>query len=283
MPQSWEDLIALNPASDRIGSTVGFAMDHRTERVANRFKALNFISAVEKDDRLLPCSEAREGYYGDLHFNYWLSGLMDSCTLINLYRERTQVLPHRYLDFGGASGRVARHMAIQHCVPEVYLADINREHVNFNNQYLSGLVRSFQCTSIPHLPFADEYFDLVSAFSVFSHIESFDDTWLLELKRILRPGGLIILTANIDTFQDVTNDWPVYRRLVGHVDFDQSQLGKPLTDDRLVVRWNSNGSYSSIVFLKSEYIERRWKPFFDSIEVVPYLTQFQSGVICRVR
>ena len=52
-------------------------------------------------------------------------------------------------------------------------------------------------TTAPHLPFEDRYFDLIYCGSVFTHIDhDLADAWLLELKRIIRPGGRVYITVH---------------------------------------------------------------------------------------
>jgi SAM-dependent methyltransferase len=276
----WEEQVSLFPGSDEIREQIEPASAYRDEKIIHkRFQEMEFEKALENDTYPLPSAKAREGYYGDHHLSYWLSGLRDCNDLIKIYEEKTGSKPKSYMDFGGASGRVARHMSLQHDVPDVWISDINREHINFVSHVFKGALRGVQCQSIPHLPFEDNSFDLISAFSVFSHIESFDETWLLEMRRVLKPGGTLIITANIDTFQDIRPGWPVHKALVNHPDFDKTTLEKPLEQPRLVVRWNAQGSYSSVVFVRSDYAETHWKPMFGNMEIVPYLTQFQSGVV----
>ncbi|MEZ5881798.1 MAG: methyltransferase domain-containing protein [Nitratireductor sp.] len=41
----------------------------------------------------------------------------------------------------------------------------------------------------------DNYFDLVTAFSVFTHIDVFETAFVAEIRRILKPGGLACLTV----------------------------------------------------------------------------------------
>lgn len=275
----WEEQVSLFPSSDKIREQIDPARAYFGEALQARFAKMDYLLALERDLFPLPSTKAREGYYGDYHLNYWLSGLKDSIELIDIYRRKVGGRPASYMDFGGASGRVARHMALQHEIPDVWISDINREHVNFVLHVFKARLKALQCLSIPHLPFEDSSFDLISAFSVFSHIESFDETWLLELRRILKPGGLLIVTANVDTFQDIKLGWPVYKALVNHPKFDEKLLGKPLQCPRIVVRWNEQGSYSSVVFMRSDYVLERWAPMFGNVEIVPYVTQFQTGVI----
>lgn len=280
MTSTWEDMVSLNPGRDDYVTPVQPAAHYLGEKLQPRLQ-IPHAEEVLRDPYPLPATKGREGYYGEFHLNYWMSGLKDSQELIRLYHEAAGRKPEFYLDFGGASGRVARHMLLQHDVSDVWIADINRQHVTFTLDTFEGRIKAFQSTSLPHLPFEDNSLDLVSAFSVFSHIETFDETWLLELRRVLRPGGLIIATANIDTFQDINESWPVYKALANHPEFDKARFGKPLSENRLVVRWKAGGSYTSVVYLKSRYVETRWKPFFSKCRIIPYLTMYQSGVILQ--
>jgi ubiquinone/menaquinone biosynthesis C-methylase UbiE len=51
-------------------------------------------------------------------------------------------------------------------------------------------------TTSPHLPFEDGYFNLICCGSVFTHIVDLADAWLLELKRIARPGAKLYVTVH---------------------------------------------------------------------------------------
>ncbi|MCB1378168.1 MAG: class I SAM-dependent methyltransferase [Alphaproteobacteria bacterium] len=277
----WERQVSLFPDSDHIRRRIAPAAAHRCVVSNRRFANLDWEPALSRDQYPLPSPKAREGYYGDGHFEYWLSGLRDSTDVIRIHEESGGPRPQRFLDFGGASGRVARHMAFVHGIEQCYLCDINREHINFVVDVFGGRIRAFQSTSMPHLPIEDNYFDVITAYSVFSHIETFDETWLYELRRILKPGGMLFVTAYVDKFEHVNKTWPVYAPLANHPDFDKSRFGKPLSEDRLVVRWRSKQSYSSLVFLTSNYVNSRWKPAFKSFEIIQDLLPFQSALIMR--
>jgi len=50
---------------------------------------------------------------------------------------------------------------------------------------------------MPPLPYAAESFDVIYCLSVFTHLnETMQDAWLAELRRVLQPGGLLILTVH---------------------------------------------------------------------------------------
>jgi ubiquinone/menaquinone biosynthesis C-methylase UbiE len=112
-----------------------------------------------------------------------------------------------------------------------------------------------QITSIPHLPFEDNTFNLVSAFSVFTHIEAFETAWLMELKRILKPGGLAWITIHSEnTWREMEPGWPLYDALARHPDFERYLQGRDaLPRERLIFRQSLNRSYSSNVFYTTDY------------------------------
>lgn len=49
---------------------------------------------------------------------------------------------------------------------------------------------------MPPLPYANDRFDLVLGFSVFSHLrEKAQQIWLQELRRVMTPNGLAVLST----------------------------------------------------------------------------------------
>jgi SAM-dependent methyltransferase len=97
------------------------------------------------------------------------------------------------LDFGCASGRVLRHLAARGSAAGRYGVDLQPQAVRWARQHLSGVTVALT-TVIPSLPFADASLDLVYAGSVFTHIDDFEEATLLELRRILKPSGIAVLT-----------------------------------------------------------------------------------------
>jgi SAM-dependent methyltransferase len=105
----------------------------------------------------------------------------------------------RVLDFGCASGIMMRWLHDFARAGEVWGVDIVGDSVVWCQQHLSPPFKFVTTTSYPHLPFEDRYFDLVYAGSVFTHIADLAEAWLLELKRIVRPGGRLYVTIHDNT------------------------------------------------------------------------------------
>jgi SAM-dependent methyltransferase len=98
------------------------------------------------------------------------------------------------LDFGCGSGRVARHWA---SVPrtELHGCDYNPELVDWCARNLCVL-RATRNEPAPPLPYVSGSFDLIYALSVFTHLDhDLQREWLAEFRRVLAPGGLLVISV----------------------------------------------------------------------------------------
>jgi ubiquinone/menaquinone biosynthesis C-methylase UbiE len=239
-------------------------------------------NAVKKDPYPLPTASQREAYYGNQHLSYWLSGLYAFHDVIQT-SQRFNVPLRNILDLGCASGRVLRHFACQSDNFEsIYGADINLKHIKWIDSHLPKSILAFHNCSLPHLPFSDHQFDMITAFSVFTHIETFDTFWLLELRRILRPGGLIYITVSSERcWEEMDEHWPVYKGLKNHPEFRKWSTKKWMDKDRLVFRWREENSYSSNVFLSYDYVNDVWGRILEIVEIRPNYPRFQDVVVLQ--
>jgi SAM-dependent methyltransferase len=106
--------------------------------------------------------------------------------------------PRRILDVGCGTGTMLLHLARYGSVQGV---DADEEAVRFCRQ--RG-IEYVQRAEVP-LPFEPEAFDLVTLLDVLEHVDD-DRGMLRELNRVLRPGGMLLLTV------------PAYRFLWGPQD-----------------------------------------------------------------
>jgi ubiquinone/menaquinone biosynthesis C-methylase UbiE len=92
---------------------------------------------------------------------------------------------------------------------EVWGTDISAEHIVWCTQHLAPPFHFLVNTILPHLPFEDRYFDVVYAGSVFTHIDDLATTWFLELRRVLRAGGMLYVTIHDrHSIHLLTHAWP---------------------------------------------------------------------------
>jgi SAM-dependent methyltransferase len=99
------------------------------------------------------------------------------------------------LDFGCGIGRTVATFHALHCETEVFGCDIHEPSIRWATGALSPPFEFFTCEEEPPLAQPDERFDLVYACSVFSHITDAWARWLVELARVLRPGGLLVASV----------------------------------------------------------------------------------------
>jgi SAM-dependent methyltransferase len=190
-------------------------------------------------------------------------------------------IEHRsLLEIGCATGRFMRHAHLG--FDEVLGCDINRAHVDWVTRHLRPDIKIFQNTSIPLLPLPDASLDVVTAFSVFTHIECFDTAWLMELRRVLRPGGIAWLTIHGErTWRDIGPTWPLYASLTTHPDYPRYQAGGALPEERLVFRWDAGRSYSAQVFYTDSYVRRTWGRILTVRDIFPAIPFFQDVVVLQ--
>lgn len=283
---NWEDMISLNSRAEVTDAALGAPRDYLHQdagEVRWDRQRIPLEQALASDTAPLPTTEQREGYYGANHFNYWASGLRDYCQLLE-WLEPNQVARGTLLDIGCATGRLIRHAhAHSHAgFGEVVGCDINRAHVDWIGRFLPAGIKVFQNTSIPALPLPDASVDVVTAFSVFTHIECFDTTWLMELRRILRPGGVAWLTIHGErTWRDIAPTWPLHASLTAHPDYARYRTGMGLPQERLVFRWHAERSYSANVFYAETYIRRIWGRILAVRDVFPALPFFQDVIVLQ--
>jgi ubiquinone/menaquinone biosynthesis C-methylase UbiE len=135
---------------------------------------------------------------------YLASGERDARVITQIIERHLQRDGLRVCEWGCGPGRVIRHLerllADRH--PSIYGTDYNAETVEWCRTHFPGI--SFERNELsPPLAFEDDYFDAVYALSVFTHLSRerhFE--WIAELKRVLRPGGIVILTTHSDAATD---------------------------------------------------------------------------------
>ena len=236
---------------------------------------------VKADHYPLPAPEDREGYYGDQHVQYWISGLGDYVLLRALLWEQQVKLraPFSLLDLGCASGRVLRHFAIHESGLQVYGADINRTNVKWVNAHLPRVIKCFQNTVLPSLPFGDHTLNLVYGCSVFTHIDDYESAWLLEIRRVLKPGGFAFITIHSDrTWKDIQEDHFLYEYFsntllvvedLGITQITPELFVRDMPADRVVLTHTGSAINNTNVFHTVAYIQENWGRFFKICKIIP--------------
>ena len=159
----------------------------------------------------------------------------------------------RILDLGCGCGRIARHL------PKLTSAEIHG--VDYNPQLISWCAKNLKGRFVlnrlhPPLSFPDAHFDVVYLMSVFTHLRrETQEGWLVELQRIVRPGGVAIVTFH-----------------------DEDHPGMPKTEEALaalkrdgiyVYNDRIEGSNLMAVFQTREMTRAMFGRFFEVVRILP--------------
>jgi SAM-dependent methyltransferase len=239
---------------------------------------------ISPDDGLpIPPGELHAGYGRDAAA-YLAVGREHHQKMMEIMKESGFVLEEggRILDFGCAGGRVVRcfkSLADRH---EIWGVDIRADHIFWCQSYLSPPFRFTTTTTYPHLPFEDNSFSFIYALSVFTHIGDLEDAWLLELRRILRPGGRLFATVHDNHTLDLLMTSPP-----GHWLHDSHFRHLVVEAESRAGFWKSAYCMASVnldpgthqVFHDLDFLKQRWSRFFTIGAIHPEGHGYQTAVV----
>jgi SAM-dependent methyltransferase/antitoxin component of MazEF toxin-antitoxin module len=160
------------------------------------------------------------------------------------------------MDFGCGCGRVARAIP-QYLACEISGCDIIPAAIEWCQQYLPGTY--LMSAENPPLSLDDGCVDVLYAVSVLTHLdEPHQDAWLAEWQRLVKPGGLLLVTYRGEGFLGSRNPphWGQIER-----QWESRGFGFIDTDHwRGVFPKYYGGAYHS-----HAYVRGHWERFFDVI------------------
>lgn len=197
------------------------------------------------------------------------------------------------LDFGCGCGRVLMPLVERGGSTAWHGCDVDEEAlawVRANVPRATATPNAFA----PPLPYAAGAFDAVFSISIFSHLSGPDQrAWLGELHRVLRPGGLALLSVcgapmmeGFRSGQCVNNSASCARRMMRY---------RPLEEEGFVFEpyqrsgWNEEdfqgieGDYG-LAFQSERYVREQWSRHFDIVSHRPRaIFGWQDLVVARRR
>jgi SAM-dependent methyltransferase len=134
------------------------------------------------------------GWKSDPYRAYEEIGAQTARALVDLLPDDWSFDSKRVLDFGSGAGRTLRHFLCEAETAELWGTDIDRPSIEWLEGNLCPPLHAWQAEVGPPLGLEHGSFDLIWAVSVFTHLTDNSTPWLLELHRLLKPGGLLIAT-----------------------------------------------------------------------------------------
>lgn len=244
-----------------------------------------------------PIPELEIGPYSDGSMMYHLqSGLTDAMSIAGYlarHLRHNAGRSSRILDFGCGLARILRYF-IEFAPENLYYAcDTNDKAISWGASAFPR-AKFIQMNATPPLPLKSGLLDAAYAFSIFTHYnEPVHLDWLEELARVLRPGGIAVITVHSQTLLD---------RLPHEQDMrDLMKLGP---DDVPLVRekFDSYGyafyeSYAErardfgteptlfgMSLVSPQYMSSRWSHWFDIVQADPgAVVRWQDYIVLRRR
>lgn len=183
------------------------------------------------------------------------------------------------LDFGCGWGRISRCFLRDIAEGKLYGCDIIPHMVKLCNDSIPCYHFTAN-QAFPPTTYADETFDLVFGFSVFSHLsETAHKKWLDEFYRILKPGGILVQTTRPREFIKV---WPKISYVIGASDPDK--LLREYDEGKFIHLPGGGGEILSENFygetaIPEKYIQKEWANRFRIQKIVGPGTHIDQNVI----
>jgi SAM-dependent methyltransferase len=212
------------------------------------------------------------GVWGPLFFS---EGRVILDQISTAFREAGRPLEtaQRMLDFGCGCGRVLAGFHDRARPAEIWGCDIDAEAVRWNQENLGRLGR-FSCNPVlPPTEFANGAFDAIYSVSVFTHLpEELQFAWLSELRRITRPGGMVVASTHGAHYWQ--NGAPDVRAEVESRGFAY----------RTGNRTDGLPDFYMVAFHSTSYVRSKWSWFFEVVAIrEKYIHGLHDAVILRRR
>ncbi|MCT4623120.1 MAG: class I SAM-dependent methyltransferase [Schleiferiaceae bacterium] len=223
------------------------------KRVQN--SKVNKAFKKEYPDVPLPPDYLMYESFGINYKTYFLDSQEAAKELASLFAKHIQLKNANILDWGCGPGRLIRHMpkAIGNGC-KYYGTDYNKDSIAWCSENLPEI--KFNHNGIEaQLPYEDNQMDVIYGISIFTHLspDSHYD-WYKELYRVLKPGGIMLLTMQGDNFKAKLTE----------------EERKEFDKNHLVVRgYNKDGHRLYSAFHPKAFVER----LFTGVEILEHIVK----------
>jgi SAM-dependent methyltransferase len=186
--------------------------------------------------------------------------------LVGLLGDDWSFAGKRVMDFGCGAGRTLRHFRDEAQTAEFWGVDIDAESIDLLRDTVCPPFHVMRSDYRPPLDLESNSFDLIWSISVFTHLTDNSIPWLLELHRLLKPGGVLIATY--------MGRWT-----------SELLAGEPWEEDRVgmnVLRHNHPASDGAPLTLISDWwLREHWGRAFDVTHIAPNVHNQSWAVLAK--
>jgi SAM-dependent methyltransferase len=202
--------------------------------------------------------------WGDPQAAYEELGAQSKQALLDRLPDGWSFEGKRVLDFGSGPGRSLRHFLTEAESAELWGADIDAPSIEWMQENLCPPLHAWRCGPAPPLGLELGSFDLAWAISVFTHLTDTSVPWLLELHRLLKPGGLLIATYmgrwNSEFFAG--EPW------------DEDRVGRNILQHNRP--WDLGGP---AVLMSDWWVRAHWGRAFEILDIAPQINNMSWAVM----
>ncbi len=225
---------------------------HLTDKLRYHFYKIKNFNKNSRFKKQHPTIKLPPDYYIYESFQidyeeYYLKSRESARWIVSFLQKYKPVGPYNILDWGCGPGRIIRHL------PDV----LDKESRFFGTDYNAASIKwckanlpdiDFNLNGLEaELPYDDGFFDYIYGISIFTHLsEKMHHEWMVELHRVLKPGGILMLTLHGDAFMPKLSKAELAEYNAGNI----------------VVRGNvKEGHRTFAAFHPKAFTDRLFKPF----------------------
>lgn len=222
---------------------------------------------------------ARLGTYSDSDLEYHVGGGLVTAIDLTAKAEKHNhpfESASNVFDFGCGTSRILRYMIDFLPGPQYYGSEVFRENIEWGKRAFPEVIYLHQ-NNFPPLDILDSTFDIIYAYSIFTHFEEkIHLQWLSELHRTLQEGGMLILTVHGEPIlrrckkeEDVRKSMYVYSQDYEELCkkfYDYGYVYYSCYDYKQLSKGGLDSNIFGITYISKEYIRKKWSNKFQILE-----------------
>jgi SAM-dependent methyltransferase len=180
------------------------------------------------------------------------------------------------LDWGCGAGRLLSQFSSTRG-PQIWGSDVDHDNLQFCREQLPFA----RCVVFPLLPptdIGDATFDLIVGISVCTHLsEAHQALWMRELRRMSRPGGLVLLSVQGTSQAALYRETPAVMRELERSGFVTKGVNPRIND---II---AEEAYYLDVIQTRAHIAQHWSHDFEVLDFIDGVAANQDLVVMRAR